>query len=72
MPGSALAHLAWRKSRRSNSSGNCVEVARLPENAGFAVRNSRNPDGPTLVFTRDEITAFLAGIRDGDFDDLVE
>jgi Domain of unknown function (DUF397) len=64
-------HLAWRKSRRSNASGNCVEVARLPEDGGVAIRNSRHPEGPALVFTTDEIAAFVAGVRDGDFDDLV-
>ena len=63
--------LSWRKSGRSNASGNCVEVARLPENGGVAIRNSRNPEGPALVFTADEIAAFVGGIRDGDFDDLV-
>ena len=62
--------LAWRKSQRSNASGNCVEVARLPQGAGVAIRNSRDPEGPALVFTRDEIAAFVAGVRDGDFDDI--
>ncbi|MCP2324777.1 hypothetical protein HDA40_003284 [Hamadaea flava] len=64
-------HLTWRKSGRSNASGNCVEVARLPEGSGVAIRNSRNPDGPALVFTAEEIAAFVAGVRDGEFDDLV-
>jgi Domain of unknown function (DUF397) len=71
LPGALLRQLPWRKSRRSNSGGNCVELARLPEDVGYAVRNSRDPDGPALVFTRDEMIAFLGGIRDGDFDDLV-
>lgn len=71
LPGSALRQLPWRKSRRSNSAGNCVELARLPDDVGFAVRNSRDPDGPALVFTRDEMSAFLGGVTDGDFDDLV-
>jgi hypothetical protein len=70
MPGAALAALIWRKSRRSNPSGNCVELARLP-GGGIAVRNSRDPHGPTLIYTADEIAAFVAGVRDGDFDDLV-
>ncbi len=63
--------LAWRKSRRSNPSGNCVEMAAVPGRTEVAVRNSRFPDGPVLVYTRDEIIAFLQGARDGDFDDLV-
>jgi hypothetical protein len=46
-------------------------MARLPHGGGFAIRNSRYPEGPALVFTPAEMTAFVAGVRDGDFDDLV-
>jgi hypothetical protein len=67
MPAGSISGVDWVKSRRSNQSGNCVEVAALPD-GGVAVRNSRHPDGPALVYTRAEITAFLAGARDGDFD----
>jgi hypothetical protein len=65
-----LPALTWQKSRRSNPSGNCVELAELP-GGGIAVRNSRYPDGPALVYTLDEIAAFIAGARDGDFDNLI-
>lgn len=58
---------AWCKSRHSGGNGNCVEVASLP-GKGVAVRNSRFPDGPALVYTREEIAAFLAGVKDGEFD----
>jgi uncharacterized protein DUF397 len=67
----AVTGLAWRKSRRSNPSGNCVELALLPSGTGVAVRNSRDPNGPALVYTRDEIAAFLGGVLDGEFDDLL-
>ncbi|BBB02073.1 putative regulator [Actinacidiphila reveromycinica] len=64
---SSISGVRWVKSGRSNSSGNCVEVAALPDGS-VAVRNSRHPDGPALVYTRAEITAFVEGARDGDFD----
>lgn len=36
----------------------------------IAVRNSRHPAGPTLVYTRAEIAAFIVGVRSGEFDDF--
>ncbi|MFF8031894.1 MULTISPECIES: DUF397 domain-containing protein [unclassified Streptomyces] len=60
----------WIKSRHSNAEGNCVEVAPLA-GGGIAVRNSRDPDGPALVYTSAELAAFLAGAKDGEFDHLV-
>jgi hypothetical protein len=71
MPAGELGAVPWQKSRRSNPSGNCVEVGPLPGGAGIAVRNSRDPQGPALIYTRDEIAAFLGGVRDGDFDHLL-
>ncbi|EWM11039.1 MULTISPECIES: DUF397 domain-containing protein [unclassified Kutzneria] len=69
MSATDLADVAWRKSRRSGAVGNCVEVARLA-NGDIAVRNSRFPNGPALVYTQAEITAFVGGVKDGEFDDL--
>ncbi|MHA6626146.1 DUF397 domain-containing protein [Pseudonocardia sichuanensis] len=64
-----LGAVTWRKSRASNPSGDCIEVAALASGA-VAVRNSRDPHGPALVYTRAEIAAFLRGAKDGEFDDL--
>jgi len=70
MPATHLEGVTWRKSRHSGPQGNCVELAALPDGA-VAVRNSRHPEGPGLVYTRSEITAFLRGVKDGDFDGLL-
>jgi hypothetical protein len=62
-----LARLEWRKSRFSNNGGNCVEVAsNLPGVVG--VRDSKNPAGPALIFTPSEWSAFLHGVKSGEFD----
>jgi len=70
MPATALAGADWRKSSASNSQGACVELARLGTGE-FAVRNSRNPEGAALIYTRAEIAALIEGVKMGEFDDLL-
>ena len=66
----ALADVTWRKSKHSGAYGNCVEAAVL-ECGEVALRNSHDPSGPALIFSHDEMAAFLAGARDGEFDNIV-
>jgi hypothetical protein len=70
MPAGELPRARWRKSARSSAQGNCVELAKL-SGTEVAIRNSRHPQGPALIFTDAELDAFLAGVKDGEFDDLL-
>jgi hypothetical protein len=67
IPAAELGDVRWIKSQYSNGTGECVELATLP-NGEIAMRNSRFPGGPALVYTQAEIRAFLAGAKDGEFD----
>jgi hypothetical protein len=62
-----LTNAQWRKSSFSGGNGgNCVEVARnLP--GTVAVRDSKDREGPALVFTPQQWRAFLDGVRTGEF-----
>jgi hypothetical protein len=71
MAAAELRDVQWCKSQRSSAQGNCVEVARLP-GGGVAMRNSRHPDGPALIFTYNEFEAFVLGAKDGDFNNLLQ
>lgn len=65
-----LHGVQWQKSLHSNSQGTCVEFAKLP-GGDIAVRNSRYPDSPALVYTPAEMEAMLLGAKDGEFDHLI-
>jgi hypothetical protein len=63
-----LSHAIWRRSTQSSSTGqNCVEVA--TNIAGIvAIRDSENPDGPTIATTRRRWEEFTGGVKDGEFE----
>lgn len=69
VPAAELGPVVWRKSSVSNATGECVEFAVL-DGGDVAVRNSRDPHGPALVYTPAEISAFVRGVKAGEFDDL--
>jgi hypothetical protein len=70
IPASDLVGADWRKSARSNPNGACVEMVPVRENT-IAVRNSRFPAGPALLYSRAEMATFLTGIKNGEFDNLL-
>ena len=56
----------YRKSSFSQERHACVEVATGGDSV--LVRDSKNPNGPKLTFTLQEWTAFVAGVRNNEFD----
>jgi hypothetical protein len=70
MSAADLPDARWHKSRSSSPQGNCVEVAALPGEQ-IAMRNSRHPDGPVLVFTRAQLTDLVDALKQGALDHLL-
>ncbi|MGW3012728.1 DUF397 domain-containing protein [Streptomyces sp. NPDC001219] len=69
VPAEEITGVTWLKAQASVGAGECVEVASLPD-GDVAVRNSRHPEGPALIFTRAEMRAFLDGAKGSEFDEL--
>lgn len=62
------ASLTWLKAQYSTVNGQCVEVASTVDKV--AIRDSKDPNGPILVYTANEFRAFLDRARSGEFDFL--
>ncbi|MGW1771768.1 DUF397 domain-containing protein [Streptomyces sp. NPDC002104] len=62
----SLVGIRWVKASASDGLNDCVEVAEVGESV--AMRNSRDPEGPALIFTRSELAAFVDGASKGEFD----
>jgi hypothetical protein len=60
------ADTAWGKSRRSGAAGHCVETANVA--GGVSLRHSKDPERGAFLFTPEEMSAFVQGAKDGDFD----
>ncbi len=65
-PRPELSGAIWRKSTYSNNQGGeCIEIAD-DTNGLVPVRDSKDPQGPALVFTADAWTAFISAVKTGD------
>lgn len=66
----ALGPEGWRKPWSGSNGGNCVEAKPLGDGR-VALRQSTDPDGPALIYTTDEMTAFIEGAKAGEADFLL-
>ena len=61
-----MSNVRWVRSRACSADG-CVEVAHLA-GGSVAVRDSKNAHLTPYVFDREEWAAFIAGVKNGEFD----
>jgi len=63
--GTDIPSLTWFKSSKSSANGQCTMCARLPD-GGIAVKDSRHPDSPVLLFSAALWHAFTQDIKRDD------
>jgi hypothetical protein len=69
MSSKSISNLSWRKSSHSGGNGACVEIA-VPDSVIIAVRDSKDPEGPQLHFSREAWAAFAAAAGSGVFGEV--
>ncbi|WP_151479912.1 DUF397 domain-containing protein [Streptomyces albicerus] len=69
MPASELGELGWERPWSGPNGGQCVEAKQLADGR-VALRQSADPAGPALIYTPEEIAAFIAGVKQGLADHL--
>ena len=60
------ASASWRKSSRSATQGECVEIAQTPTSTG--IRDSKNPTGTYLILTPTQWASFLNRVKSSELD----
>ncbi|MEV6669769.1 DUF397 domain-containing protein [Streptomyces sp. NPDC051162] len=61
-----LSIAVWRKSSRSLTENNCVEVADRQFPGTVPIRDSKNPDGPAITPTTTAWSTFVTAVANGD------
>lgn len=64
IPATELGDTGWECPWSGTSGGQCVEMKRLADGR-VAVRQSTDPAGPALIYTPEEIGAFVTGVKNG-------
>lgn len=72
VPDASALITVWRKSHHSNPSAECVELGPLDDGVTIAVRNSRDPYGPAVLFDCETICSFIDAVKDDRLDWVIE
>ncbi|MFC4052511.1 DUF397 domain-containing protein [Actinomadura syzygii] len=57
-----LSNVMWRKASRSTENGgDCVELGAM--NDSVAIRDSKNPEGPKLIVSRNDFRHFAESLK---------
>ncbi|MFH8366969.1 DUF397 domain-containing protein [Streptomyces sp. NPDC018031] len=70
MPARDLGTEGWHKPWSGGNGGSCVEAMKLGDGR-VALRQSTDPDGPALIYSRHEMRSFIQGAKAGDADFLL-
>jgi hypothetical protein len=71
MEAGSVSNPTWRKSSFSGPQGDCVQLAAL-DNDEIGLRDSKLADAsPVLHLTRDQFKGLVAGVKAGEFQDMV-
>jgi hypothetical protein len=69
MPALELGEMGWECPWSGPNGGQCLQTKRLPDGR-VALRQSTDPAGPALIYTLEEFTAFITGVKTGLADHL--
>lgn len=69
MPAADLGEQGWESPWSGPNGGQCVQTKQLADGR-VAMRQSTDPAGPALIYTPEEIAAFVAGVKRGLADHL--
>lgn len=70
MPARELGTEGWHKPWSGQNAGACVEAKQLADGS-VAMRQSTDPEGPALVYSAAEMSAFVCGAKSGVADFLI-
>ncbi|QNP69685.1 DUF397 domain-containing protein [Streptomyces roseirectus] len=61
----SVMDVSWKKASTSGANGNCVELA--PYQNRIAIRDSKSPHGPAILYSHSAATTLLISLKSDTF-----